>query len=65
MTGPPGTGKTLPTLLPPLIREEALEVSKIYSVTGLLAADRPLLRQRPFRAPLHTISYAGLVGGGN
>ena len=69
MTGPPGAGKTLlaramPGILPPLTREEALEVSKIYSVTGLLPADRPLLRQRPFRAPHHTISYAGLVGGG-
>lgn len=70
MVGPPGAGKTLlaramPTILPPLARDEALEVSKIYSVTGLLSADRPLLRQRPFRAPHHTISYAGLVGGGN
>ncbi len=70
MIGPPGAGKTLlaralPSILPPLARDEALEVSKIYSVTGLLSADRPLLRQRPFRAPHHTISYAGLVGGGN
>ncbi|MDI3339319.1 MAG: YifB family Mg chelatase-like AAA ATPase [Sphaerobacter sp.] len=69
MSGPPGAGKTLlaramPGILPPLTRDEALEVSKIYSVTGLLPADRPLLRQRPFRAPHHTISYAGLVGGG-
>lgn len=70
LSGPPGSGKTLlaramPGILPPLARDEALEVSKIYSVTGLLPADRPLLRQRPFRAPHHTISYAGLVGGGS
>ncbi|HET9017271.1 MAG TPA: YifB family Mg chelatase-like AAA ATPase [Thermomicrobiaceae bacterium] len=69
MTGPPGAGKTLiaramPGILPALSRDEALEVSKIYSVTGLLPTDRPLLRRRPFRAPHHTISYAGLVGGG-
>ncbi len=69
MVGPPGAGKTLlaralPTILPPLTRDEALEVARIYSVTGLLPADRPLPRQRPFRAPHHTISYAGLVGGG-
>ena len=69
MVGPPGAGKTLlaramPTIMPPLTREEALDVSRIYSVAGLLPADRPLLRARPFRAPHHTISYAGLVGGG-
>jgi len=69
MQGPPGSGKTLlaravPGIMPPLTREEALDVSRIYSVTGLLPADRPLLQQRPFRAPHHTISYAGLVGGG-
>jgi len=69
MSGPPGAGKTLiaramPGVLPALGRDEALEVSKIYSVTGLLPSDRPLLRHRPFRAPHHTISYAGLVGGG-
>jgi magnesium chelatase family protein len=69
MSGPPGAGKTLlaraiPTILPPLERDEALQVSKIYSVTGLLPADQPLLRERPFRSPHHTISYAGLVGGG-
>jgi magnesium chelatase family protein len=69
MQGPPGSGKTLlarsvPGIMPHLTRDEALDVSRIYSVTGLLPADRPLLRQRPFRAPHHTISYAGLVGGG-
>ena len=69
MTGPPGAGKTLlaramPTILPPMTPEEALEVTRIYSVAGLLPRRTPLLRQRPFRAPHHTISHAGLVGGG-
>jgi magnesium chelatase family protein len=69
MTGPPGSGKTLiakslPGILPRLSVDEALEVTKIYSVAGLLPADTPLIRTRPFRAPHHTISYAGLVGGG-
>ncbi len=70
MTGPPGAGKTLlarstPSILPDMTLEEALEVTKIYSVAGLLPADTPLIRQRPFRAPHHTISHAGLVGGGH
>jgi len=70
MTGPPGAGKTLlaravPSILPSMTVEEALEVTKIYSVAGLLPADEPLIRHRPFRAPHHTISYAGLVGGGH
>ncbi len=70
MVGPPGGGKTLlarslPTILPPLTDEEALEVTKIYSVAGMLPSDTPLLRQRPFRAPHYTISNAGLVGGGH
>lgn len=70
MTGPPGSGKTLlarslPSILPPMADDEALEVTKIYSVRGLLPADTPLLRQRPFRAPHYTISNAGLVGGGH
>ena len=69
MTGPPGTGKTLlaralPSILPPLARDDAIEVSKIYSVAGMLPAGQPLIRERPFRAPHHTVSYAGLVGGG-
>lgn len=69
MSGPPGSGKTLlarstPSILPRMIIEEALDVTKIYSVSGLLSADTPLVRQRPFRAPHHTISHAGLVGGG-
>jgi magnesium chelatase family protein len=69
MTGPPGAGKTLvaralPGILPPLSSTEALEVSKIYSVAGLLARERPLVTRRPFRAPHHTTSHAGLVGGG-
>ncbi|HEX2034107.1 MAG TPA: YifB family Mg chelatase-like AAA ATPase [Chloroflexota bacterium] len=69
LNGPPGTGKTLlarclPSILPPLTLEEALELSKIYSISGLLRPEEPLARRRPFRAPHHTISHAGLVGGG-
>jgi magnesium chelatase family protein len=70
MVGPPGAGKTLlaraiPSILPGLTIDEALEVTKIYSVAGVLPPDEPLIRHRPFRAPHHTISYAGLVGGGH
>ncbi|HEY51609.1 MAG TPA: YifB family Mg chelatase-like AAA ATPase [Dehalococcoidia bacterium] len=70
MNGPPGSGKTLlaralPSILPPMTGEEALEVTKIYSVSGLLPPDTPMIRQRPFRAPHYTISHAGLVGGGH
>ncbi|MEE8318573.1 MAG: YifB family Mg chelatase-like AAA ATPase [Dehalococcoidales bacterium] len=70
MCGPPGSGKTLlarslPSILPPMSTDEALEVTKIYSVSGLLPPDTPLVRQRPFRSPHHTISNAGLVGGGH
>jgi len=70
MVGPPGSGKTLlarslPSILPPMTTEEALEVTKIYSVSGLLPTNTPLLRQRPFRSPHYTISNAGLVGGGH
>ncbi len=70
MCGPPGSGKTLlarslPSILPPMTNNEALEVTKIYSVSGLLPSDTPLIRQRPFRAPHYTISNAGLVGGGH
>ena len=69
MMGPPGSGKTLlarslPSLLPPMTNEEALEVTKVYSVSGLLPANTPLIKQRPFRSPHHSISNAGLVGGG-
>lgn len=69
MIGPPGSGKTLlarsvPSILPHMIIDEALDVTKIYSVSGMLPSDMPLVLQRPFRAPHHTISHAGLVGGG-
>jgi len=70
MMGPPGSGKTLlaralPSIMPPTTSDEALEVTKIYSVSGLLPTDTPLMRQRPFRSPHYTISSAGLVGGGH
>ncbi|HEX2055393.1 MAG TPA: YifB family Mg chelatase-like AAA ATPase [Nitrospiraceae bacterium] len=69
MIGPPGSGKTmlaqrLRTILPPLQPDEALETSRIYSVAGQLESGRPLITARPFRAPHHTISDAGLIGGG-
>lgn len=69
MAGPPGAGKTLiarslPSILPGMSVDEALEVTKVYSVAGLLPTDTPLVRIRPFRSPHHTVSYAGLVGGG-
>jgi magnesium chelatase family protein len=70
MTGPPGAGKTmlarcLPGLLPPLTLEEAVEVAQVRSVLGELPAGRPLRWERPFRAPHHSISMAGLIGGGS
>jgi magnesium chelatase family protein len=70
MVGPPGAGKTmlarrLPSILPAVSLEEALEITKIHSVAGLLPAGAALLTARPFRAPHHTISDAGLVGGGS
>ena len=69
MVGPPGSGKTmlarsLPSIIPKMAMEECLEVTKIYSVGGLLPSDTPLIAQRPFRSPHYTISQAGLVGGG-
>lgn len=69
MKGPPGAGKTLlaralPSVLPRLTISEALEITRIYSVAGELDGEGPLVRSRPFRAPHHTISHAGLVGGG-
>lgn len=69
MTGSPGSGKTmmaraLNSVLPPMGFDESLEVTKIYSVSGQLPKDTPLIRQRPFCAPHHTTSLAGLVGGG-
>jgi magnesium chelatase family protein len=70
LIGPPGAGKTLlaralPSILPRLTLEEALDITRVYSVADQLPPDVPLIRRRPFRAPHHTISHAGLVGGGH
>lgn len=69
MIGPPGSGKTMlarriPSILPPMTFEESLETTRIYSVVGGLEKDQALVVRRPFRAPHHTISDAGLIGGG-
>jgi magnesium chelatase family protein len=68
--GPPGSGKTLlarllPTILPPLELEEAVECTAIHSVAGTLPSELGIVAQRPFRAPHHSVSEAGLVGGGD
>lgn len=70
MLGPPGSGKTMlakriPTVLPPLLPSESIETTRIYSAVGRLQSGQPLLATRPFRSPHHTISEAGLVGGGS
>ncbi len=69
LIGPPGTGKSMlskrvPGILPPMTMRETLEVSRIHSVLGLLSDGKPLLNRRPFRDPHHTVSDAGLIGGG-
>lgn len=70
LKGPPGAGKTMlarafPSILPPLSFDEAVEVTKIYSVAGLLDSKKSLINTRPFRAPHHSASHIGLIGGGN
>lgn len=70
LIGPPGSGKSmlskrLPSILPDMTWEESLEVSQIYSIMGMLTQEEPLIRKRPFRSPHHTVSNAGLTGGGS
>lgn len=70
MVGPPGSGKSmlakrLPTIMPEITTEEAIETTNVYSISGMLDPKAPLIRKRPFRAPHHTISGVGLVGGGS
>lgn len=70
LKGPPGAGKTMlarafPSILPPLDFDEAIEVTKIYSIAGLMESGKSLVTRRPFRSPHHTASYIGLIGGGN
>lgn len=70
LKGPPGAGKTLlarsfPSILPSMTNDEALEVTKVYSVSGNLSKDNPVISIRPFRSPHHTASYVGIIGGGN
>lgn len=69
LVGPPGSGKSMlakriPTILPTLTKEESLEISRIYSVSGLLSQDRPFMGKRPYRAPHHTATAQALAGGG-
>ena len=69
MVGPPGAGKTMmamriPSILPPLLPEEQMELSKVYSVSGMFAEREGLMQERPFRAPHHTVTMQGLTGGG-
>ena len=70
LIGPPGSGKSmlakrLPSILPDMAQEEAIEATKIHSISGLLSPSHPMVNKRPFRAPHHTISYAGMAGGGS
>ena len=70
MTGPPGSGKSMlarciPGILPPLTPEEALEITRIYSASGMLPEDTALITERPYIAPHHTVTRAALIGGGN
>lgn len=68
--GPPGSGKTMlarsfPSILPPLTEDESIELTQLYSITGNLSSETPIVLARPFRSPHHTASYVGLIGGGN